>query len=115
MPATCETDGNGTQRWRNSHGDLHSDDDLPSVVYQSGLRIWHRLGKRHRDNDLPAYEGECMMWYQYGSFHREGNLPAYICGSSMEWYVHGKYIGNQDVPPKGAVFPGTLTKSAQKL
>lgn len=53
---------------------------IESIIDEEGSTRWYRDGRRHRDGDLPAFEGirgvEC--WYKDGRLHRDNNLPAVV-------------------------------------
>lgn len=68
-------------------------------------REWHRKGKLHRENDLPAQEKENgdRIWYRRGKLFREGDNPAVITkghdGEKEErWYKDGKKHRDNDKP-----------------
>ena len=50
------------------NGKLHSYDDKPSLVHQSGLKKWHCDGLMHRDGDKPAVirPDGTKEWYKHG-------------------------------------------------
>lgn len=80
---------NGTQTWHKD-GKLHRDDDLPAVIYDSDYQLWYKEDRLHRDNDLPAvknYDGT-QMWYKEGKLHRDNDLPAYISNKTVVWYTN---------------------------
>ena len=70
----------GTQRWYNSDGLLHRDNDLPAVIKANGYQEWRINGALHRDNDKPAiiYPDSSQEWYINGKRHRDNDLPAVI-------------------------------------
>ncbi len=43
-----------TKEYRNSKGELHRDNDMPTIIDANGNQLWYQNGKRHRDNDMPA-------------------------------------------------------------
>ena len=43
-------DGDGNKRLYDDNDKLHSYNDLPSYIGADGTKIWHKHGKRHRDN-----------------------------------------------------------------
>ncbi len=58
---------------RKSNGDyyynfdrqLHSFDDIPSVIFDTGTKYWHKNDQLHRDNDKPAViysDGSQEFW-----------------------------------------------------
>lgn len=114
LPAIVKADG--SMIWW-IHNEVHRGGDLPAIVNKGGVRSWYNNGRRHRDNDLPAFDdgNGNLAWFRDGQLHRGNGLPARICSNGqMTWYLNGKYLGNQDNPPPGAVFPGQLVKSAKK-
>lgn len=61
------------------------------TVFEHGREEWRLDGKRHRDNDLPAYiDGDYQEWYQHGKTHRDNDLPAVIEGKIQIWIKDGK-------------------------
>lgn len=103
--------------WYDSDGKLHRDGDLPAFVYLDGTQEWYQHGDEHRDGDLPAqvFADGTQFWFKHRKWHRDGGLPAIIyTDGTMEWYTDHKYMGNQDDPPPGALFPGQQVKSASK-
>jgi antitoxin component YwqK of YwqJK toxin-antitoxin module len=85
----------GRIEYRNKNNKLHSEYDLPAVIYTDGTQYWYKNGKLHRENDLPAkiYSNGSMEWYKNGKRHRDNDLPAVILNSGHQyWYKHGKLI-----------------------
>lgn len=116
--------------WGGFHGGiLHRDGDKPAVITAYGRQQWHKHGRVHRDNGLPAvvdYNGAVMEWYKDGVpyregglpvvvhtsgsqlwkdtnnvLHRDGDLPAVIDAdrSTLEWHVHGQRRREQEDLP----------------
>jgi len=75
-------------------GQLHSFNDEPAFIFKH-YRSWFVTGKRHRDNDRPAYidaSGK-QEWYVNDMRHRDNNQPAVIyADGSREWWIHGVRI-----------------------
>lgn len=84
----------------------HSFDNQPCV--RDGRQIWFRNGKRHRENDLPAFiDDDSQIWYKHGQRHRENDLPAYILRttwSAETWFKNGKRHRDNDLPAQVSVF-----------
>ena len=74
------------QYWRDSHGWLHRDYDLPAVVSTGGgdgqRRVWHRGGVRHRDGGRPAIvhrDGHVEYWLD-GVHYSDGTYAVRLYG-----------------------------------
>lgn len=81
--------------------DLHHNiDDLPAIVSMD-LQKWYCMGKRHRENDLPAiicYNGG-KSWFYNGHKHRENDLPATIfANGDKNWFCNGRIHRENDLP-----------------
>lgn len=63
-----------------SNGKIHRDDDLPAIVFASGLQQWYKNGKLHRDNDKPAHihPSGHIVYYKQGRLHRNADFPAML-------------------------------------
>ena len=100
------------------NGKLHSFDDKPSrVSYDGKIKIWHKNGVIHRENDKPAVIKDIVQitssgtekhisiqdWYKNGVSHRGNDKPAGIRHekhfsdgqlvldySGKFWYIHGR-------------------------
>lgn len=72
------------------YGRKHRDNNLPAFISIDGLMTWMKEGKIHRDN-LPAeVDYDEIRYYQNGLLHRDGGLPAIIhIDGGKEWYLHG--------------------------
>lgn len=101
-------------------GKLHSPDiNTPSMIEipSQGSKVlkWHREGKLHRDNDLPAIMKSGTLrssedtWYIEGKMGREGDKPSYlryddyngsIHLSEEAWHVNGKYHRDRGLPAR---------------
>lgn len=57
----------------NDNGKLHSFNDKPSIIFNSGVRFWHKNGKLHRDNG-PA---------KISRYHEIPEIKFYIKGISL--------------------------------
>lgn len=71
----------------------HNPNENP-IIFQDGTKEWHVLGKRHRDNDLPAivHSNGTKEWYVLGKRHRDNGLPAIEHANGLRnWYVDGLY------------------------
>ena len=85
---------NGVQRWYKDDK-LHSEDDLPAVIYTDGILVWFQNGVKHRENDLPAETyNSCShagskVWYIDGREHRENGPSTIWNDGSLEWWLHG--------------------------
>lgn len=85
------------------HGKLHRDNDLPAVegneTRTKGYGEWWQDGLRHREGDLPAFvKWHAQMWWRRGVLHRDGDLPAVIDGKKMEWWKDGVRHRDGDMP-----------------
>lgn len=82
----------GWYRW----GDLHRDNDLPTIIHPDGIKNWYQNGKLHRDNDLPAVviSDGIKEWYQHTQLHRDNNLPAVIVPANC---IYGIQAGSKMV------------------
>jgi hypothetical protein len=104
---STKVDEDGTKYWL-LDGLIHRDNDLPAVIYLSGIQEWYQYGKLHRDNDLPAIIGVHLdieehihkEWYKNGNLHRDNDKPALIhtYGTVMKWYKDGKLHRENDLP-----------------
>ena len=76
---------------RNEKGKHHSFNDEPSYV-DNGTKIWHKNGKIHRDNDLPAiiYGNGVKYWYKNGRLHREKGPAIVNLDGENEYFLNGK-------------------------
>lgn len=93
----------GPRKYWLSNGKRHRADDLPAFEWVDGLKEWWVHGKRHRENDLPAveYVYGTKEWWINGKRHRADGLPAaeYVYGiKSKEWWVDGKQHRDNDLP-----------------
>lgn len=80
---------------------LHSYNDQPSEIYKGIIDVWHKYGKLHRDNDLPArihHKSGYKAWYKNGKLHRDNDLPAEIDNFNKKWYRNGKLHRDNDLP-----------------
>jgi hypothetical protein len=89
--------------WRlYKHGLLHTDDDTPSLHrgWTDPCTQWHRDGKLHRDNGLPAsIESYKQEWYQHGKLHRDHDQPAQVWENGTQvWYKNGLQHRDGDQP-----------------
>jgi len=73
-------------------GQPHRGNDLPAIIYTSGVQCWYQHGQKHRDNDLPAiiYADGSQFWYQHDQIRRDNGLPAAIyANGTVEYWVNG--------------------------
>lgn len=80
----------GRKEWY-KQGALHRDDDKPAIVNSDGSQYWYKNGKYHRDNDKPAITycfGE-TRWFKDGQLHRDDNKPAIISCNASRYFRHG--------------------------
>jgi hypothetical protein len=71
----------GSKVWRNEHGHIHRDGDLPASIHCDGSVGYYQNGQFSRENDLPAIicrNGMVMFW-KNDKFYRNENLPVWIC------------------------------------
>jgi len=74
------------------------DNDTPAIVVKSietGNAIlweWYKEGNLHRENDLPSIENisGSKWWYNNGKKHRGNKKPAVICHDHEEYWTNGK-------------------------
>ena len=105
------------------NGKLHSYGDAPAIVYDDGSELWYKEGKKHRENDLPAYiqigeiEKKRKEWWYNGKVHRENDKPAvvYDDGTKEYWY-NGKEYDLTDTPEqnKNQINKITTKKSSKQ-
>jgi hypothetical protein len=69
-------------------------------IFDNGDLEYLKNGKRHRDDDLPAFINTyCQSWFQNGKKHRENDLPAIICTNGRKkWYQNGKLHRENNQP-----------------
>lgn len=94
----------------NGHGELHSINDEPCVVYKDGTKWWYDHGKVHRDGDKPAviWHNGVQEWFQMGRRHR-ANGPAVVYPNTQgvnaefrgknQYWLNGVLTRNEVVPP----------------
>jgi len=91
----CRMDENEYIYYWYRHGQLHRDNDSPSIISEKGDKHWYANGVRHRGNDRPAIElaNGIKFWIVHGVQHRDGDLPAYTReDGTQEWWKYGKRI-----------------------
>jgi hypothetical protein len=82
-----------------------SDTDIPSHIGYGKIE-WIKDKKYHRLLDQPAiirYNSEtreiyCQEWFVEGKRHRDNNKPAYISSGIMKWYKNGLLHTDDDSP-----------------
>jgi hypothetical protein len=81
-------------------GKLHSFNDMPAIIHESGAKEWCRHGKTHRDNDQPAIiDDGTEYWYQHGKIHRDNDQPAVIYSDGTKsWWQYGQRHRDNDQP-----------------
>lgn len=82
----------GSYMLRIKRNKVHSNCDLPALIYKTGDRYWYKFGICHR-NDLPAIilANGTKYWYQFGRIHRD-NEPAVIASDGTKyWYQFGLF------------------------
>jgi len=64
----CEITLDGIKIWRDEQGNIHNDNDQPSIIFPNGKMVWMNHGYIHRGNNLPAiiYEDSKREWYEHG-------------------------------------------------
>lgn len=82
------------------HGELHSFDDEPCVIYADGTKWWYENGRVSRPGDKPAvvWPNGTEEYWQAGRRHRPDG-PAVIfsqspeldprCRGLKQWWVNG--------------------------
>jgi hypothetical protein len=90
---------NGTKMWY-KQGKRHRDNDLPAIEWMDQSKMWCKEGKLHRDNDLPAiiWKEGLKEWYINGIRHRENDLPAVEDNNVKKWYKYGLLHRDNDLP-----------------
>jgi hypothetical protein len=71
------------------NGKKHRDEDKPAYIDADGSLEWLKNGKVHRGGDKPAfiYSDLTLAWYKNGKCHRDGDKPAYISSDgTLAWY-----------------------------
>lgn len=89
-----------TKYWH-KNGRRHRDNDLPAIIRANGDKHWFINGKYHRDNDRPAivYANGDQYWYQHDKLHRENDKPAVICANGDQyWYINNLQHRTNDLP-----------------
>ncbi len=83
-----------TRKWH-KFGVYHRE-TLPAIErgnYPDSIREWLWMGKPHRDNDLPAFDGgDLKVWCQHGRNHRNNGLPAVVEPDYLEWWFCGRLV-----------------------
>jgi hypothetical protein len=107
VPIHIWADLYGETHRRADTDELHREDDEPALVSDMVLngitQVWSINGQRHRDNDLPAFDGPFgQQWCKEGKLHREGPQPAskmrLLNGSlELKWLKEGK-LHREDGP-----------------
>jgi len=96
------------------YGYIHQEDDLPAIILTEDgyvFKEWRVNGKRHRDNDRPAYQKFDMygniiveIWYIEDQIHRNEDQPSHISRDSSgnivlkAWHQHGLLHRDNDLP-----------------
>ena len=84
-----DINGRQVEKWL-WQGQLHSVDDLPSMIVDGGVeRHWHTHGILHRCGAPAIIAGATEIWYYLGAKHRADG-PAHISPGLEYWYLHGK-------------------------
>lgn len=78
---------NGNIKITRLNGKLHSINDEPSWIHKD-VKMWHKDGLLHRDNNPAVVDHESEVWYQNGLIHRDDD-PAFINKNIIMWYVNG--------------------------
>lgn len=85
----------GTQFWYDKHDHFHRENDLPAIVYSTGIKVWYKHGILHRIGG-PSYVDPIdneEEWMQDGKFHREDGPAVIYPGEGVsDWYLHGKKL-----------------------
>jgi hypothetical protein len=80
-------------------GKLHRDNDLPAIIHSDGSSEWFQNGLLHREQDLSArITKEFQVWYKNGLRHRDNDLPASISAGIQEWWKNGQLHRDNDKP-----------------
>lgn len=96
MKTIYTTDNIGNKYHYNEKGLLHSMNDEPAVILESGVEKWYKDGVLHRDNNpaiiIPGYE---MQYYCMGKKHRE-NGPAIVNIEYQEYWINDNIISKEN-------------------
>lgn len=89
------TDNNGNQYHYNANGQLHSINDEPAMILESGEKKWYYEGLLHRENkpaiNIPGYSNE---YYYMGKRHRiDGAAIEDLDGE--EYWINGNIISKE--------------------
>jgi hypothetical protein len=72
-------------------GQLHSENDEPSEIWNDGARDWHRHGVAHRDGAPARIEPDgAEQWFTNGQLHRDGGPAITHPDGSVEFFVRGE-------------------------
>lgn len=86
------TDKIGNKYLYDNEGRLHSSDDMPAVILESGECRWYYENFLHREEqpaiNIPGYENQ---YYHMGERHRD-NGPAVESIDSEEYWINGNRI-----------------------
>lgn len=95
MKINYTTDNIGNKYHYNEEGLLHSVNDEPAVILESGEKKWYYKGLLHRDNkyaiNIPGYENQ---YYHMGKKHRK-NGPAVENIEYEEYWLNGNKITHE--------------------
>lgn len=87
-----------TQFYLDEECRFHNDKGAAYIDYD-GNRLWFRHGLRHRDDDLPTYEGKNgdKAWYKDGKLHRDGKPAVEYADGKTEWWLAGIQLTDDEV------------------
>lgn len=90
----------GKKMWYHG-GCIYRGNDEPAIIYENGTKIWYnKYNIIDRDNDEPAIirHTGTKEWHKNGLLHRDNDLPAYTRDDMHAWYQNGLRHRNNDKP-----------------
>ena len=89
LTLTCEVDGLGNIKYRNSAGKKHRIHG-PAVILSDGGESWWLDGMRHRvGGPADTWADGTQLWYQCGQMHRTDGPAAIHADGTKWWYKNG--------------------------
>jgi len=108
---------------KDSRGQYHSNNDLPAVIYNSGIKVWYLHGLIHRETG-PAvmFDNGIMLFYkcgvlynvtckkdeskyqkftydEMGELHSYGDFPSLVHKTGIKlWHKHGVIHRDNEMP-----------------
>lgn len=95
MKTNYTIDNMGNKYHYDSEGNLHSINDEPAVILNSGEKKWYYNGLIHREGtpavNIPGYENQ---YFHMGKLHRE-NGPAIESIDDEQFWINGYQISKE--------------------